>query len=277
MNNPHVLIVEDEFIIYQGMQSVLFDEGYTVADYAPSVTDAEKEIRKQRPDLVLLDIDLLGEETGIDLGKKLLNDYHIPFIYVTGLDDKITFREALKTKHKIFMVKSKPVLDHKTLLRHIETVLNNNQETDKRELDSIKSEPDSIGLRVLSGYLNDIQNGGKEQVASVKILWDDIVFISKDIFKNADGQINTLRNNYVWLKMIDGNSYFLKTSLSKSEEILPDNFSRINFKYIINITSPEFIGITKGNTIILKDRKLTLSRLYKDDFLKKLNKYFPNY
>jgi len=268
MNKPHILIVEDEFFIYEGIHSVLSDEGYSVSDFTPSVADAEKEIQKQRPDLVLLDIDLLGEENGIDLGKKLLNKYHIPFIYVTGLDDRHTFIKALDTKHEIFMVKTKPVMDYKTLLRHIETVLHKNEQTGK-------TNHQSMGITVLSGYLDDINNGGKEQVAFVKILYDDIVFISKDVFIDAKGKTKVLRNNYVWLKMKDGNTYFLKQSLSKLEEILPENFSRINVKYIINITSPEFIGITKGNTAILKDRNLTISRLYKDDFLNNLNNTFP--
>ena len=50
------------------------------------------------PDIALLDIDLEGEQTGIDLGKILSTNYNIPFIYVTDYDDSETFFEGLKKR-----------------------------------------------------------------------------------------------------------------------------------------------------------------------------------
>ena len=61
--------------------------------------------------MVLLDINLQGEKTGIDVGTVLNSKYKIPFIYVTDLDDTMTFAKGLQSNHEQFIVKTKPRLN----------------------------------------------------------------------------------------------------------------------------------------------------------------------
>ena len=56
------------------------------------------------PDLVLLDIFLKGEKTGIDLAP-ILKEHHIPFIYLSASSDERTFRLAKQSSPYGFLVK----------------------------------------------------------------------------------------------------------------------------------------------------------------------------
>ena len=127
MSKAYILVVEDEALIYRRLKKMLVKENYQVADYTPSVLDAVAEINKKRPDIVLLDIQLQGEQTGLDLGKLLYEEYQIPFIYVTSFDDNETFFKAINTHQAHYFVKTKPRLNSKELLRVIQTALFNNK------------------------------------------------------------------------------------------------------------------------------------------------------
>jgi DNA-binding NtrC family response regulator len=78
-----ILIVEDEAIIAQHLSAALEDGGYEIAGIASSVNKALQHIEKERPFLVILDIYLKGELTGIHLAQTL-NKSNIPFIYVSA-------------------------------------------------------------------------------------------------------------------------------------------------------------------------------------------------
>ena len=78
-----IVIVEDHFIEAYDLQLILEKAGYLVSGIAHSVEQAIEMIAKEKPDLVCLDIFLKGNETGIDLAKKL-QEKHIGFIYISA-------------------------------------------------------------------------------------------------------------------------------------------------------------------------------------------------
>ena len=69
--NGHVLIVEDEPTLYERLRRILVKQHFTVDLYTKSYDEAIERITKQTPDIVLLDINLQGIKTGIDLGVTL--------------------------------------------------------------------------------------------------------------------------------------------------------------------------------------------------------------
>ncbi|MBO2009988.1 sigma 54-interacting transcriptional regulator [Hymenobacter negativus] len=84
-----ILIVEDEFVIANNLQRILTKAGYQVIGLAKSVPEARELLAKKLPDIVLLDIFLKGEQTGIDLAG-WLNAQHIPFVYLSAnLSDSV--------------------------------------------------------------------------------------------------------------------------------------------------------------------------------------------
>ena len=94
-----ILIVEDEYIIANDLELILFEAGYPVIGVVDSVAEALALMAQQTPDIVLLDIYLKGKETGIDLAKQL-EERSIPFIYISANDNKSVL-EAVKATQPI--------------------------------------------------------------------------------------------------------------------------------------------------------------------------------
>ncbi|GAB4050662.1 sigma 54-interacting transcriptional regulator [Spirosoma litoris] len=80
---PSLLVVEDEFLIAHDLQRILIKAGYQVIGLAGSVAEAKAIVADQTPDIVLLDIFLDGDETGIDLAH-WLNEQSIPFVFLSA-------------------------------------------------------------------------------------------------------------------------------------------------------------------------------------------------
>lgn len=78
-----IVIVEDELLVARDIGRTLERKGFQVAGIATSVEKALNLIRESLPCLVLLDIFLKGDLTGIDLAETL-NRENIPFIYVSS-------------------------------------------------------------------------------------------------------------------------------------------------------------------------------------------------
>lgn len=88
-----ILLVEDDPFIADDLKDKLEQLEYRVTGIGESYEKAISLLEKERPDLVLLDIELKGELNGIDLGEKL-SKQGIPFIYLTGLRDINTYLKA---------------------------------------------------------------------------------------------------------------------------------------------------------------------------------------
>ena len=99
-----VLIVEDQFIEAHSLEIILLRAGYSVCTIARSVPIALKVIEKEKPDLVLLDIYLQGDLTGIDLARSL-KERNIPFVYLSANSTKQVLQDAKETKPYGFLVK----------------------------------------------------------------------------------------------------------------------------------------------------------------------------
>ena len=99
-----ILIVEDQFIEAKSLNVILTNAGYSTCTIARSVTAALSIIEKEKPDLVLVDIFLQGEGTGIDLGK-ILNEKNMAFVYLSANSNRQILEEAKPTRPYGFMVK----------------------------------------------------------------------------------------------------------------------------------------------------------------------------
>lgn len=99
-----ILIVEDQFIEANNLRIILKKAGYTVCEIARSVPEALIIIEKENPLLVLLDIQLDGPQTGIDLAK-LLREKGIGFVYLSANSDQRILKAAGATRPYGFLVK----------------------------------------------------------------------------------------------------------------------------------------------------------------------------
>ncbi|HEY6900979.1 MAG TPA: sigma-54 dependent transcriptional regulator [Puia sp.] len=99
-----ILIVEDEAIIAADLRVVLEMAGYEVCGIASSVNRALEMVEQFRPCLVLIDIFLKGELSGIDLAH-CLNKKDIPFVYLSANCNQQVLEAAKVTHPYGFMVK----------------------------------------------------------------------------------------------------------------------------------------------------------------------------
>ena len=99
-----ILIVEDEFVVANDLAIMLEASGYETLGIAVSAKAAMDEIATATPDLVLLDIQLQGAESGIDLARKL-KALHIAFVYLSANSDQTTLQRAKATEPYGFLVK----------------------------------------------------------------------------------------------------------------------------------------------------------------------------
>lgn len=99
-----VLIVEDQFIEANNLQMILERSGYDVCPIAQSVPEALKIIDQEEPELVLLDIQLKGKLTGIDLARTL-RERNIAFVYLSANSNKEILDAAKVTQPYGFLVK----------------------------------------------------------------------------------------------------------------------------------------------------------------------------
>lgn len=102
--NKNVLIVEDQFVEANDLQLMLGKAGYHVCGIARSVPIAQEIIKKEKPDLVLLDIFLKGKLTGIDLARQLRED-NIAFVYLSANSNEEILSAAKTTEPYGFIVK----------------------------------------------------------------------------------------------------------------------------------------------------------------------------
>jgi DNA-binding NtrC family response regulator len=99
-----ILIVEDQFIEAKSLNVILTHAGYSTCSIARSVATALVIIEKEKPDLVLVDIMLQGEGSGIDLGK-VLHEKNMAFVYLSANSNRQILEEAKPTQPYGFMVK----------------------------------------------------------------------------------------------------------------------------------------------------------------------------
>lgn len=103
--NCMVLIVEDELIIAEHISRVLKTAGYTKSSYVTNAEDAIRFIEDHSPDIVLTDIMIEGDKTGIDLGGIIRNTYSIPFIYITSHSSKEIVDNLMQTRPNAYLLK----------------------------------------------------------------------------------------------------------------------------------------------------------------------------
>lgn len=99
-----ILIVEDQFVEANNLRIILERAGYHVTGIAYSVAEALDLIEKEPLDMVLLDIFLQGDQTGIDLAITLQR-WKVPFVYLSANSDKKVLDAAKATRPFGFLVK----------------------------------------------------------------------------------------------------------------------------------------------------------------------------
>lgn len=84
-----VLIIEDEPIIALDLATVVERLGHRVCDTARTRTEAVQKAGQHRPGLVLADIQLADNSSGIDAVRDILARHDVPVIFITAYPERL--------------------------------------------------------------------------------------------------------------------------------------------------------------------------------------------
>ena len=101
----NILIVEDEEVIALDMRMSLESIGYRVVDIVDTGKAALERAAALKPDLVLMDIRIRGEQDGIDVAARLREHMDVPVIFVTAFSDEATLERAKRVSPYGYIVK----------------------------------------------------------------------------------------------------------------------------------------------------------------------------
>ena len=105
MSSARILVVEDEWLVSQGIKETLQDLGYEVAGPVASGEEALELAQTERPDLVLMDILLKGGMDGIEAAECLRRRFDLPVIFLTAYADSQTLGRAKVTEPFGYLLK----------------------------------------------------------------------------------------------------------------------------------------------------------------------------
>jgi two-component system, response regulator PdtaR len=91
-----ILIVEDEVIVAMRFEIFFVRRGYEVYKTVASGEEAVEIAALEKPDVVLMDINLKGELNGIQAAEQIVVKYNVPIIFMTGYSDEELRKQAEK-------------------------------------------------------------------------------------------------------------------------------------------------------------------------------------
>ncbi len=84
-----VLIIEDEPMIAMDLETIVRDLGHEVAGIAVTADEAVAMAKQTKPGLVLADIQLADNSSGIDAVRDILNEVSVPVIFITAFPERL--------------------------------------------------------------------------------------------------------------------------------------------------------------------------------------------
>lgn len=99
-----VIIAEDEAVIRMGLKALVTSLGHQVVDTAANGLDALDKTKRLKPDLLLLDIKMPGQD-GLSVAETLAAEMPLPIVMLTAFSDKALIERAANAAVMGYLVK----------------------------------------------------------------------------------------------------------------------------------------------------------------------------
>ena len=237
MSSIKVGIVEDEMLIAEGIADALQQLGYETTEPVINYTDALKMIEVERPDILLIDIQLRGKKDGIDLAARVRADFNIPFIFLTANSDAATVERAKKLNPPAYLVKPFKKDD---LYTSIEICLHNFSASGQ------KKEPVDKDNYIIKDSIF-IKQG--HQFDKVRI--DDITYLESE-------------NVYIYVHTIKG-KFLVRGSIQGYMDLIDrPSFFRVHKSYAVNAAH---IARINSESVSINGKDIPIGKTYRDELL----------
>ncbi len=221
--------------------------GYEVSGLLSRGEDVLYHVAENKPDIILLDINLRGGMDGIETARTLAAQYPTPIIFLTANTDDSTFNRAKAVKPAAFIGKPYKQLD---LQRAIELTIS-------------RMDPNPVVIPSEAGFqaetpsfLND-RMFVRQRDRMVKIMFSDVLFIEAE-------------RNYSRI-ITRSSDYLLSVTLKVMDEKLPEAvFVRLHRTYLVNIHMIEEVG---ENHVMVGQREIPMSSGLKDKLLQRIARF----
>ncbi len=235
-----ILLVEDELIIAEDMTNMLERIGYEVIGSAIDFEEAIEILETEKPDLILLDVNLGGKRDGIDLAEEINKRFDIPFIFTTSYADGPTIERAKKTHPINYLVKP---FKQGQLYTAIEIAMLN---LAKKE-DSTKTTTDETENLVIKDALFI-----KDKYSYIKLLLSEILWMKAE-------------NNYVEIYTAHRKELVRMNLGQFLEKINKKNFFRTHKSYAVNL---EYMTRLDPTSVYIQDIEVPITKSYAEELMK---------
>lgn len=251
----NVLIVEDEALVALDLCAGLEREGYNVIGTADSAEEAEQLFAENDVDIILMDINIIGDKDGIATAIDLLKVKQVPVIYLTALSDTATVNRVKQSHPAAFL--SKPYNINNVRIA-VDIAINNFAMVREQKLNMLLppvaapaiKQPDAVTDKEMILQLNDAIFV-KYNYRYVKIRFSELLYIEAD-----NNNINVVTSN---------KKYLLRLSLNQLlEKINYPGLFRIHRSYAVNL---EAISSFNDQSIFIDKIELPVGRNYRSQFL----------
>lgn len=233
-----ILIVEDDFSFGLELQILLDKLGYKCAGIVDNADSAFDVINKKAPDAILMDIELNGTMSGLDLADKI-KGREIPILFISSYKDEATYTRAMSFNAAGYLVKP---LDSITLLSAIEACLQ--------------------ALKVKRGNQNASMFKEALLIKKNKVYFKIEL---KDIF------LVTSEREYATIHTISG-KFIVRVSLKFLESILPPHtFLKCHKSHIVNVRNIVAIDTLSNVAVLPGELHIPFSRRNKKALLTKFH------
>jgi|GEM_PF-840489 len=236
MANIKVLIVEDQLLIAEDIAERLKKHSLEVAGICTSGEEAIKVVQTEKPDLILMDIELSDAMDGISTAQVILQQQFIPIIYLSNYMDQKTVERAKKTQPASYLTKP---FNEADLIRAIDLAFSNaNAKAGSVDRSATK---DKFFLRT-------------QNQVYVKILLSDILYL-----KAGRAYCSVVTKS---------RTYTLANSMNHIHEQLHHrDLQKIHRSYVVNVNQ---ITELDGNVVKIGEVEVQMSKEYREALLGQL-------
>jgi DNA-binding LytR/AlgR family response regulator len=266
LDKINILLIEDEAIIALDLTMSLHREGYNVIAAVNNGRDALATFEQEEIDMILCDINILGDWDGIETMTHLLKVRTVPFLYLTALSDRVTLERAKQTFPSAYIHKPFTIM---AIRIAIEMAMNNFAHF---KLPKTKIQPDEPSIQQTLAPINSELQSIKETPSSVDnsfILRNDNILFIKQTHQFVKLNIHDILylevdSKYVTIVTIT-KKYVLKDSLNNIlEHIDFCKLVRVHRSFVVNVAQIDEFSDTE---IFMKKKSFPIGRSYKESFL----------
>ena len=243
-----VLIVEDEVLVGRDIAARLKSAGYHIVDCVDTGREALHTLEEELADIVLLDINLIGDMDGIETAEKIRAKHDLPVIFLTSLSDQETAERAKRSQPAAYMLKP---FNERQLHIAIQLAVSNYASQKPAALPHEEEERQEGGGQEQHYLLNDsifIRNRNRFE----KVPFNAIQWLQAD-------------SNCTHIHTSDG-KYFLTVTLGViMDRLKHEPMVRTHRSYAVNITH---VSSFEGNCLFVGKQEIPVSRNYRDEVFK---------